>query len=125
MPRTKKLQIEDVIQDEGNSSMEVVKSDVQISDFELVTNIVVGKLTSNAREFSAALENELKNYTVERYLDNPEAAKTDKAYLNKLKEDVAEKRKKASATWNKPLDEFISVMKDLEKNGGFGLEKQI
>ena len=115
MPRTKKLQIEDVIQDEENSSMEVVKSDVQISDFELVTNIVVGKLTSNAKEFSAALENELKNYTVERYLDNPEAAKTDKAYLNKLKEDVAEKRKKASATWNKPLDKFISVMKDLEK----------
>ena len=115
MPETKKLQIEAVIQEEENTAIEVAKSDVQVSDFELVTNIVVGKLTSNAKEFSAALEKELQNYTVERYLDNPDAAKTDKAYLNKLKDDVAEKRKKATTTWNKPLDEFISVMKDLEK----------
>ena len=109
MPETKKLQ------NETTDVVEVAKSDVQVSDFELVTNIVVGKLTSNAKEFSAALEKELQNYTVERYLDNPDAAKTDKAYLNKLKDDVAEKRKKATTTWNKPLDEFISVMKDLEK----------
>ena len=115
MPNTKKLQIEAVIQDNENTAVEVAKSDVQVSDFELVTDIVVGKLTSNAKEFSAALESELKNYTVERYLDNPDAAKTDKAYLNKLKDEVAEKRKTATATWNKPLDEFISVMKDLEK----------
>ena len=63
MPRTKKLEIEAVIQDEENTALEVAKSDVEVSDFELVTNIVVGKLTSNAKEFSAALENELKNYT--------------------------------------------------------------
>lgn len=108
----KKLQIT-VVDDE--QTMEVAKSDIQVSDFELVTDIVVGKLTSNAKEFSAAIDKELQNYTVERYLDNPDAAKTDKAYLNKLLEDVADKRKKATATWNKPLDEFISVMKDLEK----------
>ena len=113
MGRPKKLQVE-VVEDE-TTALEVAKSDVEVSDFELVTDIVVGKLTSNAKEFSAALEKELKNYTVERYLDNPDAAKTDKAYLNNLKEDVADKRKKAMATWNKPLDEFISVMKDLEK----------
>ena len=88
MPRTKKLQIEAVIQDEENTALEVAKSDVEVSDFELVADIVVGKLTSNAKEFSAALENELKKYTVERYLDDPDAAKTDKAYLNKLKEQV-------------------------------------
>ena len=115
MPKTKKLEIEAVIQDEENTALEVAKSDVEVSDFELVTDIVVGKLTSNAKEFSAAIDKELQNYTVERYLDNPDAAKTDKAYLNKLKEEVAEKRKTATATWNKPLDEFISVMKDLEK----------
>ena len=115
MPRTKKLQIEAVIQDDENTAVEVAKSDVQVSDFELVTNIVVGKLTSNAKEFSAALEKELQNYTVERYLNDPDAAKTDKAYLNKLKDEVAEKRKVATSTWNKPLDEFITVMKDLEK----------
>lgn len=110
-----KLQVQAVIQDE-ETALKVAKSDVQVSDFELVTDIVVGKLTSNAKEFSAALENELKNYTVERYLDNPDAAKTDKAYLNKLKDKVAEKRKLATTTWNKPLDEFISIMKNLEKD---------
>ena len=114
MPRTKKLQIE-VVEDE-TTAIEVAKSDVKVSDLELVTKIVAGKLTSNAEEFSAALQNELKNYTVERYIDNPDAAKTDKAYLNKLKDDVAEKRKLATAAWNKPLDDFINIMKSLEKD---------
>ncbi len=114
MPRTKKLQIE-VVEDE-TTAIEVAKSDVKVSDLELVTKIVAGKLTSNAEEFSAALQKELKNYTVERYIDNPDAAKTDKAYLNKLKDDVAEKRKLATAAWNKPLDDFINIMKSLEKD---------
>ena len=109
MPRPKKQKIEAVIED----VTEVAKSET--TGLELVTNIVAGKLTSNAKEFSAALQKELKNYTVERYLDNPDAAKTDKAYLNKLKEDVADKRKLATSTWNKPLDEFVAIMKSLEK----------
>ena len=113
MPRTKKLQIEVV---EDSTALEVAKSEVEVSDFELVTDIVVGKLTSNAKEFSAALEKELQNYTVERYMDDPDAADKDKKYLNKLLENVAEKRKMAVKTWNKPLEEFISVMTELEKN---------
>lgn len=113
MPKTKKLQIEAVIQDE-ETAVEVAKTDAKVSDLELVTNIVAGKLTSNAKEYSAALKNEIANYTIERYIDNPDAAKTDKAYLNKLLDEVAEKRKLATTTWNKPLDEFISVMKELE-----------
>ena len=103
----------EVVEDE-TTALEVAKSDVKISDLELVTNIVAGKLTSNAKEYSAALKNEIANYTIERYIDNPDAAKNDKAYLNKLLDEVAEKRKLATATWNKPLDEFISVMKELE-----------
>ena len=112
MPRTKKLQVK-VVEDE-TTALEVAKSDVKVSDLELVTNIVAGKLTSNAKEYSAALKNEIANYTIERYIDNPDAAKNDKAYLNKLLDEVAEKRKLATTTWNKPLDEFISVMKELE-----------
>ena len=112
MPRTKKL-IEAVIQDE-DSAMELATTEAKVSGLELVTNIVAGKLTSNSKEYSAALKNEIANYTIERYIDDPEAAKADKAYLNKLLDEVAEKRKLATATWNKPLDEFISVMKELE-----------
>ena len=113
MPRTKKLQIKDVIQEDENT-LEVAKTDVKVSDLELVTNIVAGKLTSNAKEYSAALKNEIANYTIERYIDDPEAAKNDKAYLNNLLDEVAKKRILATNTWNKPLDEFISVMKELE-----------
>lgn len=116
MPRPKKNTTET---ETKAVSQELAKSEVQTSDFELVTNIVVGKLTSNAKEFSESLEKELKNYTIERYLDNPDAAKADKAYLNKLKDDVAEKRKLAMSTWNKPLDEFVTIMKDLEKKIDF------
>ena len=112
MPKAIKLQIEAVIQDE--TAVTVAKTEAQVSDLELVTNIVAGKLTSNAKEYSAALKNEIANYTIERYIDNPDAAKNDKAYLNKLLDEVAEKRKLATTTWNKPLDEFISVMKELE-----------
>lgn len=111
MPR-KKLEVQ-VVEDE-TTALEVAKSDGNVSDLELVTNIVAGKLTSNAKEFSAALEKELQNFTVERYLDNPDAARTDKAYLNKLLDDVASRRKTAVATWNKPLEEFTAVMTDLE-----------
>lgn len=113
MPRPKKNTTETV----KPVTQELAKPEVKASDFEL--DIVVGKLTSNAKEFSESLENELKNYTIERYIDNPDAAKADKAYLNKLKEDVAEKRKLAMSTWNKPLDEFVSIMKELEKKIDF------
>lgn len=112
MPRTKKTTEKAAVKD---APLVLAESDVKISDFELVTDIVVGKLTSNAKEFSSALKAELQNYTVERYLDNPDAAKTDKAYLNKLKDDVAEKRKLATKTWNKPLEEFVAIMTGLEK----------
>lgn len=111
MPK-KSITVEAVV--EKDSTNELVKSESQVSDFKLVTDIVVGKLTSNAKEYSTALKNEIANYTIERYIDNPDAAKADKAYLNKLLDEVAEKRKLAMATWNKPLDEFISVMKELE-----------
>lgn len=114
MPRTKKLQME-VVEDES-TTLELSNSDVKVSDLQLVTKIVAGKLTSNAEEFSAALQNELKNYTVERYIDDPDAAKKDKAYLNKLKDDVAEKRKLATKAWNKPLDDFMNIMKSLEND---------
>ena len=112
MPRTKKLQME-VVEDES-TTLEVAKSDVKVSDLELVTNIVAGKLTSNAKEYSAALKNEIANYTIERYIDNPDAAKKDKAYLNNLLEEVSQKRILATTTWNKPLEEFTAVMKGLE-----------
>ena len=112
MPKTKKLQME-VVEDD-TTTLEVAKSDVKVSDLELVTNIVAGKLTSNAKEYSAALKNEIANYTIERYIDDPDAAKKDKAYLNNLLDEVSQKRILATNTWNKPLDEFISVMKELE-----------
>ena len=109
MPRTKKLIIESV---EDNTDLPMVS---EIKTVELVTEIAVGKLTSNAKEYKAAIEKELETFSIERYLNNPDAAKSDKAYLNKLKDEVAEKRKTATKLWNSPLVEFENEMKTLEK----------
>jgi len=109
MPRTKKLIIESV---EDNTDLPMVS---EIKTVELVTEIAVGKLTSNAKEYKAAIEKELETFSIERYLNNPDAAKSDKAYLNKLKDEVAEKRKTATKLWNSPLAEFENEMKTLEK----------
>lgn len=92
---------------------EIVKSGTE-SVFELSAEITAGKLTSNAKELRAAIENELKNYNVERYIGNPDAAKTDKAFLNKVKDSVSAKRREITKAWNAPLDEFLEEMKSLE-----------
>ncbi len=89
------------------------KSDV---DFDLSTEIVAGKLISNAKELAEKIRNELKRFTVERYLDNPGMAKSDKAILTKVKEVIADKRKEVSAKWNEPLNVFLDEMKNLEKD---------
>lgn len=89
------------------------KSDV---DFDLSTEIVAGKLISNAKELAEKIRNELKRFTVERYLDNPGMAKSDKAILTKVKEAIADKRKEVSAKWNEPLNVFLDEMKNLEKD---------
>lgn len=88
----------------------------KIENFELNAEIVAGSLTSNAKELKNCIEAELKNYTVEKYIDNPAAAKKDKAFLNKIKDAVADKRKEVTKTWNKPLDEFLDEMKSLENS---------
>lgn len=85
-------------------------------DFDLSAEIVAGKLTSNAKELAEKIRNELKTFTVERYLDNPGAAKTDKAILTKVKETISDKRKEVSAKWNEPLNAFLDEMKTLEKD---------
>lgn len=87
-----------------------------VSDFNLTAQITAGKLTSNAKELREKIEGELLNYSVERYLDKPEMAKADKAFLNKVKDSVSEKRKDVTAKWNEPLEEFLSEMKALEKS---------
>lgn len=82
---------------------------------ELTTDIVLGKLTSNALSYKAMIKEELATFTIERYLDNVKAAKDDKAYLNNLKKEVSAKRIEVSNAWNTPLNQFLDEMADLEK----------
>ena len=82
---------------------------------ELTTDIVLGKLTSNALSYKAMIKEELSTFTIERYLDNVKAAKDDKAYLNNLKKEVSAKRIEVSKAWNTPLNQFLDEMADLEK----------
>lgn len=109
MPRAKKnedTQIAATAENENGNN---------IADFELSAEIVVGKLTSNAKELAEKIRNELKKFTVDRYIGNPAAAKADKALLTKVKDAISDKRKKVSAEWNKPLDALLDEMKSLEK----------
>lgn len=97
-------------------NLEVITTNDNSNMFELNAEIVAGTLTSNAKELKAKVEAELKNYTVEKYIDNPDAAKTDKALLNKIEKTVSDKRKEVQKAWNEPLDEFLKEMKSLEKS---------
>ncbi len=103
-----------LVKESENDSLVIEKS--QVTNFNLNAEIVAGSLTSNAKELRAAVENELKNYSVERYSDNLDLAKKDKALLNKIKDSVATKRKEITKQWNKPLDDFLDEMKNLEKS---------
>ena len=94
--------------------LSIIPEDEITSTFELNAEITAGTLTSNAKELAEKINNELKNYTVEKYINNPDAAKTDKALLNKVKDAVSAKRKEIQNIWNKPLDEFLTEMKNLE-----------
>lgn len=96
---------------ENGSKLTTEKS---IVNFELDAEIVAGTLTTNAKELKKSVESELKNYTVEKYIDNPDAAKSDKALLNKVKDSISNKRKEITKIWNKPLDDFLIEMKSLE-----------
>lgn len=109
----KKLEILSV---ESESAITENKNTKSVIDFELNAEIVAGTLTSNAKELKTAIEEKLTEYTVDKYINEPDAAKTDKAFLNKIKESVASKRKEISNAWNKPLDEFLTEMKTLEKS---------
>lgn len=92
-----------------------------IADFALQVNLVAGQLTSNATELKHAVEKELQNYSVERYLGNPDAAKKDKAFLSKAEAAIKEQRIQITKNWNKPLDEFLAEMKSIESiiNDGY------
>lgn len=85
-----------------------------IADFALQVNLVAGQLTSNATELKHAVEKELQNYSVERYLGNPDAAQKDKAFLRKAEAAIKEQRIQITKNWNKPLDEFLAEMKAIE-----------
>lgn len=85
-----------------------------IAGFDLQVNLVAGQLTSNAKELKQAVEKELQNYSVDRYIGNPDAAKKDKAFLSKAEAAIKEQRILVSKNWNKPLDEFLAEMKAIE-----------
>ena len=109
MPRAKKNE------DTQIAVAAVNENENKIADFELSAEIVAGKLTSNAKELAEKIRNELKKFTVDRYIGNPAVAKADKALLTKVKDAISDKRKKVSAEWNKPLNDFLDEMRSLEK----------
>lgn len=94
--------------------VDIVPANESLAQFSLQASVVAGKLTSNAAVLRTAVERELQNYSVERYLDDPAAAKRDKAFLSRASEQVAAKRLEVTKVWNKPLEDFLCDMKTIE-----------
>lgn len=104
--------------------MEVaVKRSDALEGFDLQVDLVAGKLSSNARELRLAVERELENYNVERYIGDPSAAKKDKATLNKAADAIKSQRIRITEEWNKPLEEFYGEMKAIEASVNDGYSK--
>ena len=95
--------------------------ETSLADFNLQVNLVAGQLTSNAQELKVAVEKEMANYSVDRYIGNPDAAKKDKAFLRKAEDAIKTQRRQITKNWNKPLDDFLQEMEAIEAvlNNGY------
>lgn len=86
-----------------------------MSDFQELVLVIEkqtpAELTTNALAIQAFVAERVKDYTPERYYDDPDAAKKDRAVLNSAAKELNAKRLTVERELMKPLDEFKSVMK--------------
>ncbi|WP_445454072.1 DUF1351 domain-containing protein [Flavobacterium sp. 25HG05S-40] len=90
---------------------------IQEKDLELViSSQKLGSLTTNAKDIKALVEKALPNYDVANYNEsNIEQAKKDKAMLNNAAKALNSKRIELEKEFNKPFDEFKSLITDTVK----------
>jgi hypothetical protein len=72
---------------------------------------VPGELVTNALKIKAFVEERIKDYTVEKYYDDPDAAKKDRAVLNAAAKDLNGRRLSLERDFMAPFDEFKAIIK--------------
>lgn len=96
---------------------EVEKIEIKESDLQLiVSNKVLGELTTNAKQIKALVENSLPNYDIKNYSeDNIEFAKKDKAMLNNSAKVLNAKRIEIEKEFMNPFSEFKEIVNETVK----------
>ena len=96
---------------------EVAKIEIKENDLELiVSNKVLGELTTNAKQIKTLVENSLPNYDIKNYSeDNIESAKKDKAMLNNSAKVLNAKRIEIEKEFMNPFSEFKGIVNDTVK----------
>jgi hypothetical protein len=72
---------------------------------------IPGELVTNALKIKAFVEERVKDYTVEKYYDDPDAAKKDRAILNSAAKDLNGRRLSLEREFMAPFDDFKAIIK--------------
>lgn len=85
---------------------------INVTDLTLVVKEQsLGALVTNALDIKAFVEERVKDYTPERYYDDPDAAKRDRAVLNSASKSLNQKRLDLEREFMRPFDEFKAIIK--------------
>lgn len=85
---------------------------IETKDLALtVERQVPGELVTNALAIKAFVEERVKEYTPEKYYDDPDAAKKDRAVLNSASKELNTRRLSLEREFMKPFDEFKAIIK--------------
>jgi hypothetical protein len=82
-----------------------------------------GSLITNALEIKAYVTERVKDYIPENYYDNLDAAKKDRAELNTAAKTLNSKRLELEKAFNKPFEEFKTIISDTVKAITFASSK--
>ena len=90
---------------------------ITTNDFTVDSVVTVGEIKTNYVALKQAIVELSKSYEVVQYSDDYseqiKQMKSDRANLNKLKEQLDTNRKKIKATYNKPVAEMEDQFKEL------------
>ncbi len=86
---------------------------IEVKDLTLkVERQIPGELVTNALAIKAFVEDRIKDFSVEKYAGDAEAAKKDRAVLNNAIKELDGKRLQLEREFMAPFEEFKKIIKD-------------
>jgi len=85
---------------------------IEVKDLALtVAKQIPGELVTNALDIQEFVSERVKEYTPEKYYDDPDAAKKDRAVLNSASKELNARRLSLEREFMRPFDEFKIIIK--------------